>query len=982
MFLCYIYVPMLELRHIKKTYPVDKTDFVAIKNLSLVFPDKGFVAILGPSGCGKTTLLNIIGGLDHYSGGDLLIDGKSTKRFEDKDWDAYRNNRCGFVFQNYNLIPHETVLSNVSTGLRLSGKLLNERREKAMEVLKKVGLEDVAKKRPNQLSGGQMQRVAIARALANNPDIILADEPTGALDSVTSVQVLDLIKEIGQDRLVIMVTHNEELAEQYADRIIRMKDGEVVSDTAPISTDNMPSATGAMTNKKSSMSFLTALKSSFSNVRTKKGRTALTAIACSIGIIGVALVLATNNGFTNYIDNVQVAMASAVPITISPTVYDIVSMVQDTPEEFPSEKVLFVDDDSSMSYVSHRNEFSEELVSYLDRLNTDSKLAGLARSVMYNHDSLDFHFITDRGLDSSGGIDDRYFKVNQYGSAGGLSSGIESVTGLPATRIHELYGNKKQLEGLYEVIYGRFPEETGDPNEAEMVLIVDRYNQISLTTLQNIGIVSDTNKSSRKINFSDIIYDGAGDANFKEYKCYLNSDFYQLGTTREKKRQTKPFSRYTKLTPRVRSATRTDEHGNETTVQTIEIEGEYDDITFNYYAQPDDYDYEKIYKNQEGHYHPINCKIVGVIRPCEDSFISLMPASIGYLTSLKDRMVADTEDPNGGKILGDQQTQNWMIEHKDPSEPDYASYDGVHLLNTAIDTLLNTVDDPEDVDSSQFSSIFMNIFRYLNAGTGLWTSKYNTLFEWSRAYGSVYDTPYYTDLSEFGDITGGTEALKAMTDFLKDFTEHGVNYLTYYLSYSPISTILIFPENMETKSQLKDYLDLYNYVGYNSKNAMKNKADRLIYTDIADTITGSIGTMINVISVVLIVFASISLVVSSVMTTIITYVSVIERTKEIGILRACGARKRDVARLFEAESVIVGGFAGAIGIGVSLLLCIPINLILDHQFPGNGLDHIASLHPLHALLLFAISVALAFISGFIPSMIAARKDPVECLRSE
>ncbi|MBO4540904.1 MAG: FtsX-like permease family protein, partial [Bacilli bacterium] len=752
---------------------------------------------------------------------------------------------------------------------------------------------------------------------------------------------------------------------------------------APYTGENVPTSSGAMRNKKSSMSFLTALKSSFSNVRTKKGRTALTAIACSIGIIGVALVLATNNGFTNYIDNVQVAMASAVPITISPTVYDVVSYVTTTHSEFPSEPTLYVDDDTALSYVSHRNDFSEELISYLDALMTDPKLAGLARSVMYNREGLDFHFITDRGKNSELGVDERYFKVNQYGSAGALSSGIESVTGLPATRIHELYGNQKQLDGLYEVIYGRFPEETSNPDEAEMVLIVDRYNQISLTTLQNVGIISDSNKSTKSLDFSEIIYDGEGDTAYKEYKCYLNSDFYQLGTIREKKKHVGPYSRYTSLTPRIKTINKQDENGNPVQVQTIEVEGDYeDDVYFDYYAQPDEYDYERIYKNPDGNYHPINCKIVGVIRPTEESFISLMPASIGYLPSLKDRMVADTVDEDGGKALGDLQTKNWMIEHKDPSDPNYSAYDGLFLLNSAIEALLDNVDDPENVNASQFSSIFMNLFRYVNAGTGLMTSKYNTLFEWSRSYGSVYDAPYYTDLSQFGDISGGTEALDAMARFLGDFVKHGVDYLTYYLSYSPMSSILVFPENMETKSQLKEYLDLYNYVGYNSKNAEKPSADQLIYTDIADTITGSIGTMINVISVVLIVFASISLVVSSVMTTIITYVSVIERTKEIGILRACGARKRDVGRLFEAESVIVGGFAGAIGIGVSMLLCIPINLILDNQFPGNGLDKIASLHPLHALLLFGISVLLAFLSGFIPSRIAAKKDPVECLRSE
>ena len=389
LFCCRIKRNMLELRQIHKDYFVDRRPVTAIKSLSLSFPKKGFVAILGPSGCGKTTLLNIIGGLDRYTSGNLLIDGKSTKGFKDKDWDAYRNRRIGFVFQTYNLIAHETILQNVETGLMLSGVKRKERKERAQEILAKMGLGDVVDKKPNQLSGGQMQRVAIARALANNPDIVLADEPTGALDSKTSVVVLDILKEVSKEKLVIMVTHNEELAKQYSDRIIRMVDGEVVDDSAPYEEPKNEKE-GTLYEKKTSMSFLTSLRSSAQNVWTKKGRTLLTAAACSIGIIGVALVLATRNGFSSYVKNVEKSMASFVPLSAGPIQYNYISAISTDKEKYPSEHVVYVKDDSSISYVSHRNRFSKEYIDYLDKLETDPNLKGLARSVMYNHKNLDF----------------------------------------------------------------------------------------------------------------------------------------------------------------------------------------------------------------------------------------------------------------------------------------------------------------------------------------------------------------------------------------------------------------------------------------------------------------------------------------------------------------------------------------------------------------------------------------------------------------
>ncbi len=954
----------LELRHIKKDYYVDKKPFTAIKDLSLCFPKKGFVAILGASGSGKTTLLNIIGGLDHYTEGDLLIDGKSTKGFTDPEWDAYRNKRVGFVFQSYNLIPHFTVEQNVEVSLQLAGVSPKERNAKALQVLERVGLSEYAKKKPNQLSGGQMQRVAIARALINDPDIILADEPTGALDSVTSVQVMDLIKEVGKDRCVIMVTHNRELANQYADRIITMKDGEIDMDSDPL----LPKENGEeakQINKKTSMSFFAALKSSFNNVLTKKGRTVLTAVACSFGIIGVALVLATSNGFSIYINKVEASIASSVPISITPTSYRAIMGATVEEEEFPKEKEVKVYNPNTQYYVSHKNDYNAEYFEYLNRILDDPKCPayGSAMSIMYNRLNLDFHFLTEDGLNSS---TSNPIYVNQYASAGVVGNAISSVTGLPATIIHELYGQEDKLATLYDTIEGRFPTKPD-----ELALIVDKYNRIDFSTMKRLGFYpssanADVLKNDNTISFSDILYEGEGDSSYKLYKAYTNSNYFDLENAEWHTLDAECWTN-------VRATY------NEDTKE-VSLTGDASTHEIKAIQAPT---YRQVYSNDEK-YKPIECKIVGVLRPTKDSYIQLMPASLAYVPELKDIMAKDQENPLT-KQLATYQQNDWVLPRVEIEgqpgvyDPDQ---DGLLRLKSILETLVATYgsfeESSEDAASmaSSLSTSLGGVFRFFSAigyddtrSSYAYSTSPSAYLGLCRSFGADIETDYAA-----GDAAAIGQALFTTDFFSPDSDINVMGFIAYYNSYSLITSILIFPESLTTKDALRAYLDAWN--------EGKTDSEQILYSDIMNDFTGSLGTMIKVISAVLIVFASISLVVSSVMTAIITYISVIERTKEIGVLRACGARKKDVGRLFEAECVIVGFVAGLIGIVFTIVACFPINAILDHQFPGNHLEHIAQLNPWHALLLIGISILLAFLSGLIPSRVAARKDPVVCLRSE
>ena len=764
---------MLKLKNIKKDYKTG--DFVqhALKGVDLTFRENEFVAILGPSGSGKTTLLNIIGGLDRYDSGDLIIDGKSTKKFKDKDWDAYRNHAIGFVFQSYNLIGHISVLENVEMGMTLSGVSSAERRKKALSLLEKVGLKEHAHKRPNQLSGGQMQRVAIARALANDPKIILADEPTGALDSKTSTQIMDLIKEISKDKLVIMVTHNAELAESYATRIVKMKDGELLSDSKPYDSDE---SKGNLNIKKTAMSFWTALKLSFGNIRTKKGRTILTAFASSIGIIGIALILSLSNGFNIEVENFEQDSLSQSPLIIT---NQTVQMDEDTLNElrgdnstveYPGDKEVYAQNNIADTII-HSNKITSDYIDYLDKMNKDD-ISGIS-------------YVKGTSINIVSKNGDDYSFVQPSSSS--MMSSTSSFEQLPSSN-----GDDGIIENNYDVLAGEVNED-----EVGLVLFVNSRNQISSDILKQLGF-------DEHASFDDIIN--------KELKVILNDDYYI-------------------------------KVGNNFMVQA---------------------DLEKLYDSEDS----ITVKITAILRGKEDKKLIATNTGLYYTEALGKKVISSNDNSEIVKVQ---------------READY----NVLTRQSFDDTMTKDM-----------------ILGYLGA--------------------DVVPTAIY-----------------------------------------------IYPKDFESKDNVTAYLDKYN--------EGKAEEDVIQYTDMAEMISTLSGNIMDAITIVLIAFSSISLVVSSIMIGIITYISVLERTKEIGILRAIGARKKDITRVFNAETFIIGIFSGVLGIAIAYLLTIPTNIIIENL---SGLANVAKLNPVHALILIIISVTLTIIGGAIPANIASRKDPVEALRTE
>lgn len=949
-----LFLFMLELKKIYKSYQVDKVYFPALKNINLSFAEKGFVSILGPSGCGKTTLLNLIGGLDQYNKGDLLIDGKSTKKFNDHDWDAYRNKKIGFVFQTYNLVPHLTILANVELSLTLTGASKKERVSKAMKALKHVGLKDMAKKKPNQLSGGQMQRVAIARALVNDPEIILADEPTGALDSVTSVQVMELLAQVSKERLVIMVTHNIELAEKYSTRIIKLKDGKVTKDSAPIKTEEQTKEIQKAKNEHTHMSFFTALGNSFKNLMTKKGRTTLTAIAASFGIIGVALVLAMSNGFTKYVYRIESSTASTVPITIAPFVTtDVKRSV--TPKAWPDEPVIkpYSEDISSLMVVHHNN-ITPEYANYCKNLLKEPNR--YASSVLENHEYLDFNIFTKRRGDGE------IIKVDQFSSAGAISSIISGTTNLPSTIFHELYGNKNYIDSLYDVIAGSYPNEelidNGDGTfTSEVCLVCDRYNEIPIKTLFNLGLTqTDQTREGETISFNDLIgheyHSYLPDKVFKAVKqtpCETNIDVYNLKPNASGVITLYPldpsFGQFSEGT-----TTKTIKSYVDVTAKREDGKYSYEDALKNLYTRPD-----------------IIIKIKGILRIKKDTTINLMPGSIAYPASLKNYYVSQLQQErfNEYKEIA---KQNWGILSTGDRDKDQTNWKEFMLsfiaalannnvsaitsyLNSEsspiafYDTLINKDKIPERDNSSRpYTTFQRNNYRFSN------------------------------DFKQPDIVYAEIEGTKIPIGYNPSSVDGFIDVANYVNSYSTITSILIFARDLSCKKNVFNYLNAWN-VGKDEKQQIK-------YSDVAGTLTDIIGNITNIVSIVLVCFSAISLLVSCVMTGVITYTSVLERTKEIGILRAIGARKKDVGRLFEAESVIVGLFGGLIGIVITYIFEYPISLLIAKIAPEQQVGLICDLNPLHALILVLISALLTFLAGFIPARKASKKDPVVALRSE
>ncbi len=1029
---------MLELKDIRKQYGEGDSTVHALGGVSLKFRENEFVSVLGASGCGKTTLLNIIGGLDRYTDGDLIIRGKSTKYFTDGDWDTYRNHSIGFVFQSYNLIPHQTVLANVELALTLSGVSKAERRTRATEALKKVGLGDQLHKKPNQMSGGQMQRVAIARALVNDPDILLADEPTGALDTQTSVQIMDLLKEVAREKLVIMVTHNPDLADEYSTRIVKLSDGLVVSDTAPYygedtalmeaKADKKAKKQDKKAEKKRSMSFLTALSLSLNNLMTKKGRTFLTSFAGSIGIIGIALILSLSNGIQAYIDQVQEDTLSTYPLTITKETQDYSAMmsamieVSELEGEIDENKI-YVDDSLGTMMSAMSATVSNDLEKFRAYIleNYDS-IEDAVSDIQYTYD-FDLQIFTEDGKVQ---VSPTEIFDNMGDSFAGIGEMMNTMGGFGI--MSEMINNQDLLEQQYELVgeNSRWPEKAN-----EIVLVVNRNNQISKMTLYMLGVLP---QDELEDIMNKLLTEGEYEtAHMDEYTLddFLGRKFRLLNTA--------DFYEKSSLSYSV--------DGKEYPV--------WNDLR-------DDIGFDRArFVTENG----IELEITGIVRPQEGVSATSISGAVGYTKALTDIILQWNSE---SEVIAQQK-----------ATPDYnvltgLKFERTHYTPETIGELVEKIDDATmeqfyaymtqmilsneefssrlDVkDAESFLGIFMLmpshnqselVTAMLEAATrnnpvgvsalcqGLLTPMMNGItvtpdnlvkllpimtMEQTVAAIMGYVNQEAPAYSVAGLMTlAGDDAMKAIyqktSEALKTMTVNEEIFLRLLSTMkaedeefvtleqalydiapqtdatlettlkllgdaeaaSPAS-INFYAKDFESKERIEDFIKTYN-------DTRDNELDKLQYTDLIGTMMSSISIIINVISYVLIAFVSISLVVSSIMIGIITYISVLERTKEIGILRSIGASKKDVSRVFNAETLIVGFAAGLIGIVFTVLLCIPINLII-HAVSGVEIVN-AALPWVGGVALVLISMLLTFIAGLIPSGVAAKKDPVEALRSE
>ena len=1003
---------MLELKKIRKVYPAGNGTVEALRGVSLSFRDSEFVSILGPSGCGKTTMLNIIGGLDKYTTGDLIINGRSTTDFKDRDWDGYRNHSVGFVFQSYNLIPHQSVLSNVELALSLSGVSKSERRKRAIAALERVGLGDQLKKRPGEMSGGQMQRVAIARAIVNDPDIILADEPTGALDSETSVQVMEILKEIARDRLVIMVTHNPELAEKYSTRIVRMLDGEVLSDSMPVTEDEQKAFEekhkneGKAKEKKPSLSFFTSFGLSLNNLFTKKGRTALTSFAGSIGIIGIALIYAVSQGMTTYINTVQEDTLSSYPLTLEAMHTDLGSLMEtfmqaasastEHDKDAVYQKTALYDLVNAMTSMETKENDLEAFKAYVEAKlrsedEADEAIKNAISGVQYTYnteltvytENVDGDIIlsdsqelirkilaksfSSMGMESMMGMTDTTSSMSSMSSMMGMGSQLtmwqEMLTGKDGSLINPI------LEKQYELVYGSWPNDYD-----EIILVLDENNELDDMTLYALGL-----KSEAEID--EIVEAGMNRTELKnaqkkwsyeeicamEFCVVIGADCYKL---------------------------------DETT-------GLYTDL------RSTDAGLRYLYDNG------LRLKVTGIIRPNEDAVSSMLSGSIGYTKALTEYIIEKTAESSAVKAqLADPATdifsglpfrdnssltdeakaeafKNYVAELS--NEKKAAAYVTImsipsdEMLKASVDRVMQQMT-REDMEKALLSG--------LSQQTGMAESELegyvaemsdedlNELFEQliAEQVTAQYAAGVQTQLAAMSteQLAGAlamslpsytTEQCVKYYDAVLDFsaTTYDMNVLKLgYVDIDVPSTVNIFASTFEEKDIIEEMIKDYN--------DSVDETQQISYTDYVGLMMSSITTIINAITYVLISFVAVSLIVSSIMIGVVTLISVQERTKEIGILRAIGASKKNVSGMFNAETVIIGFTSGLIGVITTYLLCIPINIIL-HSL--TGINNLSAQFPVPvAILLVAISVMLTLVSGIIPSRSAAKKDPVVALRTE
>ena len=895
---------MLELNDIKKDYVSGSTTVSALKGINLRFRDCEFVSILGQSGCGKTTMLNIIGGLDKYTSGDLKINGVSTKNYKDRDWDFYRNNSIGFVFQSYNLIPHQTVLSNVELALTLSGVSKAERKKRAIEALEKVGLGEQIHKKPNQMSGGQMQRVAIARALVNNPDILLADEPTGALDTETSIQIMELLKEISKDRLIIMVTHNPELAKDYSTRIVRLLDGVITDDSDPYSLEDMEAdirvkeAAKVKTSEKkikksgkkqkTSMSFFTALSLSFNNLMTKKTRTILTAFAGSIGIIGIAMILSISNGIQLYIDRVQRDTLSSYPITLQAEAIDISSMVSsmtgnsDSEEHEDKSKIYSNDIMGDMINTMVKEVKSNNLSEFKKYIeNGSSDIKSYVSDIQYSYDvPLNIYMKdTSNGVEqlNPGTMFDSIYGEGATSASSSMSSGMGMGMFSNSSVWNQLLGNQQVLDEQYDILAGHWPE-----NFNEVVLVADKNNEVDDYTLYSLGLkdpeevrtlfkkmmVGESYETEKDISYTfDEILD-------TEFKLVMPTDMYKYN----------------------------------------DVTGTWDD-----YSKDDKYMTNVVNNGTD-------IKVCGIIRPNDDAVSTSLSSGIGYTAKLTEYIIEEVKNSEIAKA---------------------------QLADTSVDVFTGV-----PFDNDRNTEITMDDVNAYMA----------TLSPEERAQMQAMTS----GMSDDQILQLFSASLKARTT---DATLDSNKSKLGITDLDTPSQIDIYATDFDSKEKVQNIIKDYNKLQQDD-----GKEENVInYTDYVGIMMSSVSTIINAISYVLIAFVAISLIVSSIMIGIITYISVLERTKEIGVLRSIGASKKDVSRIFNAETLIEGFVSGALGIVVTLLLCIPANALIKHL---TDISNVAQLPIAGGVILIIISMFLTFIAGLIPAKLAAKKDPVVALRSE
>lgn len=895
---------MLELNDIKKDYVTGSTTVSALKGINLRFRDCEFVSILGQSGCGKTTMLNIIGGLDKYTSGDLKINGVSTKNYKDRDWDFYRNNSIGFVFQSYNLIPHQTVLSNVELALTLSGVSKAERKKRAIEALEKVGLGEQIHKKPNQMSGGQMQRVAIARALVNNPDILLADEPTGALDTETSIQIMELLKEISKDRLIIMVTHNPELARDYSTRIVRLLDGVITDDSDPYSLEDMEADIRAKEaakvktsekkikksgkKQKTSMSFFTALSLSFNNLMTKKTRTILTAFAGSIGIIGIAMILSISNGIQLYIDRVQRDTLSSYPITLQAEAIDISSMVSsmtgnsDSEEHEDKSKIYSNDIMGDMINTMVKEVKSNNLSEFKKYIeNGSSDIKSYVSDIQYSYDvPLNIYMKdTSNGVEqlNPGTMFDSIYGEGATSASSSMSSGMGMGMFSNSSVWNQLLGNQQVLDEQYDVLAGHWPE-----NFNEVVLVADKNNEVDDYTLYSLGLkdpeevrtlfkkmmVGESYETEKDISYTfDEILD-------TEFKLVMPTDMYKYN----------------------------------------DVTGTWDD-----YSKDDKYMTNVVNNGTD-------IKVCGIIRPNDDAVSTSLSSGIGYTAKLTEYIIEEVKNSEIAKA---------------------------QLADTSVDVFTGV---PFDNDRN----------------TEITMDDVNAYMATLSPEESAQMQAMTSGMSDDQILQLFSASLKARTT---DATLDSNKSKLGITDLDTPSQIDIYATDFDSKEKVQNIIKDYNKLQQDD-----GKEENVInYTDYVGIMMSSVSTIINAISYVLIAFVAISLIVSSIMIGIITYISVLERTKEIGVLRSIGASKKDVSRIFNAETLIEGFVSGALGIVVTLLLCIPANALIKHL---TDISNVAQLPVAGGVILIIISMFLTFIAGLIPAKLAAKKDPVVALRSE